>query len=133
MGYLVYNGERLDLSVEDRTLAHLQIVIINKLRKGETFAFSWKDSAESGDGRSTVWLAPSISLHFKFAGSRMPDINPTWLQLLYETADSGKGLIITDEPARDATALPADTVVPIGVGERGPVGAKRSARPAGGR
>ncbi|WP_239451820.1 ATP-dependent DNA ligase [Frondihabitans sp. PAMC 28766] len=133
MGFLVYNGERLDLAIEDRTLAHLQIVIINKLRKGESFAFSWKDSAESGDGRSTIWLAPTSSLHFKFAGSRAPEINAAWLQGLYATAESGKGLIIVDEPENTGqTALPEDAVVPIGVSQRPPAVARRAARPAGG-
>lgn len=133
MGFLVYNGERLDLAIEDRTLAHLQIVIINKLRKGESFAFSWKDSAESGDGRSTIWLAPTSSLHFKFAGSRVPEINPAWLQALYATAESGKGLIIVDEPENmGQTALPEEAVVPIGVSQRPPAVTRRAARPAGG-
>lgn len=134
MGYLVYNGERLDLQVDDRVLAHLQIVIINKLRRGDSFALSWKDSQESGDGRSTIWIAPTISLHFKFAGGRMPDINAAWVQALYEAAESGRGLWIVDEPPQGAEpdgALDPSAVVPVGFANRPLAGTTRAARPAG--
>lgn len=32
VGYLIYDGQTAEAQMEDRTLAHLQIVIINKLR-----------------------------------------------------------------------------------------------------
>ncbi|ROQ41608.1 hypothetical protein EDF46_0990 [Frondihabitans sp. PhB188] len=132
MGYLVYNSERLDLQIEDRTLAHLQIVIINKLRKNESFAFSWMDSRESGDGRSTIWVTPASGLHFKFAGSRMPEISAAWLQVLYEAAGSGRGLYVVDEPSDSVdVTIDADATTPVGLPER-PLGtATRAARPAG--
>jgi len=43
MGYIVYDGGVLDFTVEDRLLAHLQIVIINKIHQNESFMFSWKE------------------------------------------------------------------------------------------
>lgn len=133
MGYLVYSGERLDLMIDDRALAHLQIVIINKLRRGDAFAFSWKDSKKSGDGRSSIWIAPTISLHFKFAGSRSPEINAAWVQQLYDAATSGRGLYITDEPSPGASTAVLDPsiVVPIGVESPPTTGSTRAARPAG--
>ncbi|WP_326998991.1 DUF7882 family protein [Curtobacterium sp. Leaf261] len=103
MGYIVYDGDVLEFKVEDRLLAHLQIVIINKFRRNESMMFSWREPAETGDGRSTVWLAPSIGLRFKFAGGRPPAINPTWLAALYELADSGRGLHAVEEPVQDRT------------------------------
>jgi hypothetical protein len=107
MGYIVYDGDVLEFKVEDRLLAHLQIVIVNKFRKGESFTFSWKEPNETGDGRSTVWLSPNIGLRFKFAGGRTVEINPTWLAALYATAASGRGLYPEPEPAADSgTTLP---------------------------
>ncbi|GAA0964619.1 hypothetical protein FFA01_23450 [Frigoribacterium faeni] len=50
MGYIVYDGEILEFKVEDGLLAHLQIVIVNKFRKNESFMFSWKEPIETGDG-----------------------------------------------------------------------------------
>lgn len=103
MGTIVYDREQLDLHVDDRLLAHLQIVIINKLRKGDSFLFSWRES--QGEGRSTAWLSPQIGLRFRFAGSRSPDINLAWLRLLYDAADSGRGLYVIAEPPYDSTQL----------------------------
>lgn len=134
MGYIVYDGEVLEFKVEDRLLAHLQIVIVNKFRRNESFLFSWREPAETGDGRATVWLSPNIGLRFKFAGGRAPDINPTWLAALYEAADSGRGLYAVDEPRVDsATALPGTSGDAVDWGrERTPTARPRAARPLGG-
>jgi len=104
MGQLIYDGEVLDLRVDDRALTHLQIVIVNMLRREHRFAFSWKDDVTHGDGRSTIWLHPNVSLHFKFSGGRVPSINRSWLDALYATATSGSGLVLTPEPADTSTA-----------------------------
>ena len=95
MGSFKYDG--VIVHVDDRTLTHLQIVIYNKLRKGESFPMSWKDSTATGSGRSSIWLSPNSLLHFKFDGGRTPLINREWLARLQESADSSKGLIVTAE------------------------------------
>jgi hypothetical protein len=56
----------LDVEFEDRLLVHLQIVIGAKLRRRESFYFSWKDDPKIGDGRTTVWLDPAIGLFYKY-------------------------------------------------------------------
>lgn len=104
MGQLIYDGEVLDLRVDDRALTHLQIVIVNMLRREHRFTFSWKDDVMHGDGRSTIWLHPNVSLHFSFTGSRVPSINRSWLDELYGAATSGSGLVLTPEPADTSTA-----------------------------
>jgi hypothetical protein len=98
MGYLSYDHSTVEIHVDDRTLAHLQIVIINKLRRHESFAFSWTEPVTAGSGRGTIWVHPATNLHFRFDGNRPPTINHTWLALLVESADSGHGLCITPEP-----------------------------------
>ncbi|MFJ3383509.1 MULTISPECIES: ATP-dependent DNA ligase [unclassified Curtobacterium] len=98
MGQLIYAGEALDLHIDDRALTHLQVVIVNMLRRDHRFLFSWKDDATHGDGRSSIWLHPHASLHFKFAGGRIPSINRSWLDQLYASAASGSGLVLTPEP-----------------------------------
>ena len=95
MGTISY--DHLVVKVDDRTLAHVQIVIVNKLRRGEAFLMSWKDSVEAGSGRSSIWLHPHVLVHFKFDGSRAPVINPEWVATLAESADSSRGLIVTAE------------------------------------
>lgn len=104
MGQLIYDGEVLDLRVDDRALTHLQIVIVNMLRREHRFVFSWKDDVVHGDGRSSIWLHPNVSLHFSFSGSRVPSINRSWLEDLYAAATSGAGLVLTPEPPDTSTA-----------------------------
>jgi hypothetical protein len=84
---------------EDRVLAHLQIVIGAKLRRGEAFYFSWKDHTAVGNGRTTIWLHPAQSLRYKYYGSRMPRINPAWIHDLSASANTAGGLQLVTEPA----------------------------------
>jgi hypothetical protein len=100
MGSLMY-GQSLKVDFDDRLLAHLQIVIGAKLRRGETFYFSWKDDQRVGDGRTTIWLHPSIPLVYKYFGSRKPAINREWLMVLDQAANSAGGLQILEEPHQD--------------------------------
>ncbi len=106
MGTLYYGDSRFAIPVDDRTLAHLKVVIINKLRRGESFTFSWTKSRGEGHGRSTVWIAPSLPLHFEFDGNTAPTLNRRWLEELSLVASSGTGLVTLDEPveANDASA-----------------------------
>jgi hypothetical protein len=102
MGSISYDG--LVVGVDDRTLTHLQIVIVNKLRKGEAFLMSWRDSVEAGSGRSAIWLHPQVLIYFKFDGGRVPTINERWLRELADSAESSRGLIVTTE-AGDVPSL----------------------------
>ena len=105
MGYLLYGRPAEEIEIDDRALAHLKIVILSKLRRGETFAFSFQYDVLDGSGRSTIWLHPSIPLQFKFFGSRQPAINHSWLEALVLAANSVDGLRILPEPEVPAVSL----------------------------
>jgi hypothetical protein len=98
VGKFTYNSTVV-VEIDDRVLAHLQIVIGAKLRRNESFYFSWRDDASSGDGRSVIWLNPAISLVYKFHGGRQPSINRDWIEELMVTANSSAGLRIIAEPS----------------------------------
>jgi hypothetical protein len=100
MGKLIYGATEIE--IEDRLLTHLQVVAINRLKREQPFAMSWRDSRDSGGGRTTVWVHPSIPLMFHFDGSRVPTINTRWLEELYASANGPTGLIVTTEPATGA-------------------------------
>jgi hypothetical protein len=102
VGTLFYGDARFPIPVDDRALAHLKVVIVNKLRRGESFTFSWVKSRSEGHGRSTVWLSPQLALHFEFEGSKAPTLNRRWLEELSLIASSGTGLVILDEPTEGA-------------------------------
>jgi hypothetical protein len=105
MGALTYSGNRIEF--DDRLLVHLQIVIVQRFRRGEGFAMSWVRSVAIGSGRSTVWMAPSLPIVFDFEGSRVPAISPEWLHRLADTATSGTGLIVTNEDGTPGQEGPA--------------------------
>jgi len=98
MGKLLYGSSTIEIEFDDRTLTHLQIVIAAKLRRKESFFFSWKDDPAIGDGRSSIWLDASIPLYFKFAGGRVPSINREWLDILTASSNGSGGLQFTEEP-----------------------------------
>lgn len=97
MGKFIYR-DQVRVEFEDRLLAHLQIVIGNKLRRGEPFHFSWKEDQTVGGGRTAVWMHPGASFTFKFHGGRTPTLNRSWLEALMHTANSGTGLHVVPEP-----------------------------------
>ncbi|WIB72515.1 ATP-dependent DNA ligase [Curtobacterium sp. MCBD17_026] len=98
MGKLTYDST-LVADFDDRVLAHLQIVIASKLRRGEGFIFSWRDNQDTGDGRTALWMAPGIPLAFKYNGGRHPSINRNWVEALHQASIATAGLRIVPEPA----------------------------------
>lgn len=107
MGKLIYDST-LTVDFEDRVLAHLHLVIGAKVRRGESFFFSWKDDPKNGDGRSIVWIYPTAPIVFKFYGGRPPAINRHWVEALMLTANSPHGLQLIPEPADTGTASTGD-------------------------
>lgn len=98
MGALVYGSVPLEFEFEDRVLAHLQVVIASKLRRGESFTFVWDDGAAERQRRA-VWLHPSIPLYFQFVSAVEPEqLNRRWLESLAASANSGPGLRLLPEP-----------------------------------
>ena len=111
MGKLLYSNAGIEIGFEDRALAHLQLVIGAKLRRGEKFFFSWQDNVSVGSGRSSIWIDSSIPLYFKFSGSKPVSINREWLEMLTASSNTAAGLVFMAEPgAAGATALPSSHV-----------------------
>ena len=97
VGKLTYEGS-VHVEIDDRVLAHLQLVIGSKLRRGEAFHFSWRDEVSAGSGRTTIWVHPRSSLVYKYYGSRIPSLNRAWIDALAQTANSPSGLYLVPEP-----------------------------------
>ncbi|MGJ0203083.1 DUF7882 family protein [Leucobacter sp. gxy201] len=103
MGHLNY-GSGQEFEFDDRTLAHLKIVMTGKLRRQESFLLSWVNPAERGGGRVSIWVSSSIPLTFRFAGSRSPTLNQEWLEVLHEFSHTPRGLIVVSEEEAAAHA-----------------------------
>lgn len=98
VGKFIYEGA-VKVDFDDRTLAHVQLVIGNKLRRGESFHFTWRDDKSIGEGRTSIWVHPQASLVYKYYGSRPLRLNRAWTEALMFTANSPTGMHIVPEPA----------------------------------
>lgn len=98
MGFLLYGQPAEEIEIDDRSLAHVKLVMVAKLRRDESFAFSFAHDLDGEDGRSTVWVHPSIPLRFRFSEVHQPQINRAWLDVLVAAANSVDGLRLIPEP-----------------------------------
>ncbi|MDD7928233.1 DUF7882 family protein [Microbacterium thalli] len=106
MGRFIYGNQRTKIDIDDRALVHLQHVIGNKLRRGESFYFSWKEDVSVGGGRRTIWIHQNADLEFQYHGSRVAPINRDWLEALNTVASSTTGLYLIPEPAQTSRREP---------------------------
>lgn len=95
MGTLHYAGK--SFAMEDRVLAHLQVVIGMKLRRGENFFINWRNTASDGGGRNSIWIDNGVPIFCEFDGGRIPSINRDWIETLAASAGTNFGLQITEE------------------------------------
>jgi len=104
VGTLYYGDVATPIDMEDRTLAHIKVVIATKLRRGESFTLSWTHGPDQEVGRSTVWLHPSIPLRFVFDEPEPALLSRAWVEELANSANSSGGLLIVPEPGAEAPA-----------------------------
>jgi len=110
MGTLFYGDAKFEM--DDRLLAHLQIIVSMKLRRSESFFLSWAAAHQDGGGRTAIWVDNGVPIRLRFSGSRPPTINREWAETMALAANSNLGLIISDEIAlpEDIGILPASHV-----------------------
>lgn len=97
MGTLYYGDSNEPIMIEDRTLAHLKVVLATKLRRNESFTLTWRHPEGETAGRSTLWLHPSIPLRFVFEEPETPALSQRWLVELSTSANSSGGISLTEE------------------------------------
>jgi hypothetical protein len=98
VGKFIYGTPSIAVDFDDRVLAHLKVVILAKIRRGESLLFSWEYAASAGSGHSSVWIHPTIPLQFDFLGSREPRLNRAWIEELVRLSNTPAGLRVTPEP-----------------------------------
>ena len=104
MGKFIYGtGVANSFEVDDRTLAHLRVVIMNKLRRSESFMFNL--AMGDASGQRSFWLSPAVPIQFHFFGGRAPRLNRNWVEELMSAANGPNGLDIVPEPAERAIQM----------------------------
>ena len=96
MGFLHY-GETRSFAFSDRELSHLRTVILGKLNLQESLVFTWLDEGS----QHSIWLHPTIPLHFEFETQVAPELNPLWTEQLLALANSPTGLRLIEEPEQN--------------------------------
>lgn len=97
MGKFTYDSS-VSIGFDDRALAHLQAVILAKVRRGEGFAFMWKDDMSLGGGRTSVYIHARSTMAFAYDAGRTPVLSRAWLDVLTHAANSSSGLHLVPEP-----------------------------------
>lgn len=108
VGTLYYGGSATPLHIEDRTLAHVKVVIATKLRRGESFTLSWRHPDEEPRGRTTIWMHPAVPLRFVFDEPEPPSLSRQWLEDLANSANTTGGISLVPE----AVAPPVEDDAP---------------------
>lgn len=115
MGTLYYGDSGTPIGIEDRALAHLKVAITTKLRRNESFTFSWRHTDEQARGRSTLWMHPSIPLRFVFDEPERPELSRRWIEELMRSANSTGGIELVPEYL-DTEPIPTEPGQPVHVG-----------------
>ena len=98
MGKFIYGMPSIEVELDDRVLSHVKAVITAKLRRNESFTFTWEDPEGDEVSHHSVWLDSSIPIQFEITGAQDPPLNREWLELLNRTASTAGGLRIVREP-----------------------------------
>ena len=96
MGTFTYGPPSNSFELDDRSLAHIRIVVMNKLRRSEPFMFDL--TMEDGGGHRAFWIHESVPLQFRISDTDRVRINRLWIEALMEAASGPSGLFIVLEP-----------------------------------
>ncbi|PRA83305.1 hypothetical protein [Microbacterium sp. MYb66] len=97
MGNLYYGGAPEPITINDRALTHLKVVMATKLRRNESFTLTWNHPEGETPGLSAIWIHPSIPLRFVFNEPQPIPLNIEWIQQLMNSANSSGGIHLVDE------------------------------------
>lgn len=97
MGFLHYDTGQV--SMDDRTLAHLQVVVAHKLRRDEPFMLTWTTQSSSGAGRRSIWIANGVPLRFRFDAAVPVTIDRARVGQMITQSFSAAGLTLPDDRA----------------------------------
>ncbi|WP_295787197.1 hypothetical protein [uncultured Microbacterium sp.] len=91
MGTLSYSPDTQPITVDDRLLQYLQVVLSTSIRRGESFTLTWTDEA-AGHARTTLWIHPSISMRFEYTAIASAPLSGGYLRQLADQAATSSGL-----------------------------------------
>ena len=108
MAFLHYGSDPVPIEIDDRTMAHLKLVVTTKLRRNESFTLTCTHPHESGERRTALWIQPSIPLRFEYMYAESDPLDKDLLRELAEAANTNAGIVI-----EQSTQLAPPTELPM--------------------
>jgi len=102
MGTFTYGPTAIDVTLDDRLLAHVRAVVVSKLRRGECFLFTWTDDSGPTPVQESLWVHPAVGMRFRIEQSAATGLNRAWVEALTLAANSASGLTTVSEPVTGA-------------------------------
>lgn len=96
LGTLIY-GKSSEYEFADRTLEHLRVVIITRLRRGESFFLSWGQDGAGANAPTSLWISPQVPIGFRFSTEQQQPLSRAWIQELLRASHSPRGLVLAPE------------------------------------
>lgn len=93
MGKLFYGSDPQPIEIDDRLLQYLQVVTSTKLRRSESFTFTWTDAAAS-HARTTLWIQTAIPLRVLYVSPEAERLSGAYLRQLADQAAMSSGLML---------------------------------------
>lgn len=94
MAHLYYGADAEPAEIPDHVLAHVKVVAATKLRRGESFMLSWRHSDDGPEGRTSLWMQPSIPLRFVFDNPEPEKLDQEYLRALANEATTSRGIVL---------------------------------------
>lgn len=104
MGRLIYGYAAQEYEFDDRTLSHVKLAIVTKLRRHESFLLNWQVPGEFGGGRVSLWISREVPMAFIFNGTRPAKLNDHWMEALLQSSQRTGGMVVVSEEEAEALA-----------------------------
>ena len=112
MGTFYYGGGHGDLAagfdLDDILLAHLKLVIIAKLRRGESFVVTVPALEHGCQVREALWVNPSVPMRFVMDEADVPLLDHHRLESLMAQANTLGGIVLMAESTNRSLVLPSE-------------------------
>lgn len=98
MGSLFYGASRHEITFDDATLAHVQLVTVAKLRRNEPFLLTWRSDSNVPNPHGSVWIDRPTELNFVFENPDTAETDRDRLDEMAAAANSAHGLRVRSIP-----------------------------------
>lgn len=105
MGALVYGAAAERFEIDDEKLAHVEAVVVAKLRRREDFTIT----VLTAESRQVLWMHEACTLRFEYDTPPGVELDRAWLDATMKQLNKSSTLVVDTTPAGEA--VDADAAV----------------------